>query len=109
MREQSAYLPAWRAAVRKAVYERYRELGIPPDVLPLLRGPVGVRIGFQLEHGARVDGPPDLDKLARATWDALTAARVWEDDSRVVYAELLKIEARGAVAGALIDVWRRAD
>lgn len=85
MREQSVYLPAWRAAIKRAVYERYRDLGVEPDALPLLRGPVAVRYCvFRLDTGQRVDGPPDLDKLLRAVWDALTAARVWEDDGRVI-------------------------
>lgn len=84
MREQSAYLPAWRAAVKQAVYERYRELGVPPGELPLLRGPVAIGVTFRLDTGQRIDSPPDLDKLLRGVWDALTAARVWEDDGRVV-------------------------
>jgi crossover junction endodeoxyribonuclease RusA len=87
MREQSVYLPAWRNAIKHAVYERYRELGIPPGDLPLLRGPVAIGVRFRLAGGVRnvrVDGPPDLDKLLRAVWDSLTLARVWEDDSRVV-------------------------
>jgi crossover junction endodeoxyribonuclease RusA len=106
MREASPYLPAWRAAVKAAVYRRYVELGVPPhpDVLPLIRGPVGVRIEFRLDTGQRIDSKPDLDKLARATFDALTQARVWEDDARVVYAELLKVEAGERETGALIRV-----
>lgn len=84
MREASPYLPAWRAAVRRAVYEQYKALGVPPDDLPLLRGPVAIGVTFWLAGGARADGPPDLDKLLRGVWDALTAARVWEDDGRVV-------------------------
>jgi Holliday junction resolvase RusA-like endonuclease len=110
MREQSAYLPAWRAAVHRAVYERYHELGIAPETTKvkgwaLLRGPVSVSIEFRLDTGQRVDGPPDLDKLARSTWDALTAARVWEDDGRVVDAQLLKVAATELYpAGAVITV-----
>lgn len=84
LREQSNYLPAWRAAVRLAVYERYRALDVLASQLPLFRGPVAVSCVFWLDTGDRIDGPPDFDKLLRSTWDALTAARVWEDDSRVV-------------------------
>ena len=84
LREQSAYLPAWRAAVKQVVYEQYRLLGVEPADLPLLRGPVAFGCTFWLPLGRRVDTPPDLDKLLRSTWDALTSARVWEDDGRVV-------------------------
>ncbi|MBB4689805.1 RusA family crossover junction endodeoxyribonuclease [Amycolatopsis jiangsuensis] len=84
LREASAYLPAWRAAVKRAVYERYRELGVVPGDLPLLLGPVAFGATFYMPGGHRVDSPPDLDKLLRAVWDSLTAARVWEDDGRVV-------------------------
>jgi crossover junction endodeoxyribonuclease RusA len=84
MLEQSAYLPAWRQAVRRAVYERYRVLGVPAADLPLLRGSVEMGVTFWVPIDSRADGPPDLDKLLRGLWDALTAARVWEDDSRVV-------------------------
>jgi len=100
VREQSAYLPAWRAAVRRAVYERYRELGVDPADLPLLRGPVEMSCVFRLDTGARIDGPPDLDKLLRSTWDALTQARVWEDDARVVHVrELCKKAPDGSSPG----------
>lgn len=36
------------------------------------------------------DKPPDLDKLVRAIWDALTDARVWVDDGQVVSALVRK-------------------
>ena len=108
MREASPYVPAWRAAVKRAVYERYRELGVSPDALPLLRGPVGVVIEFRMPtRGRRVDTAPDLDKLERATWDALTQSRVWEDDGRVVYSHATKRAASSEhVAGAWITVVR---
>ena len=107
LREQSAYLPAWRDAVKRAVYEKYRELAVPPDTLPLLRGPVGVVIEFRLQTWQRIDSAPDLDKLERATWDALTKARVWEDDGRVVYSHATKRNADSEhVAGAWITVVR---
>jgi hypothetical protein len=114
MREASPYLPAWRAAVKLAVYERYRELGIEPAALPLFVGPVGVSVVFFLATGDRIDGPPDGDKLTRATWDALgrvpkIGARVIEDDSRIVEwvgakrpALVLDDETH---SGAQIEVW----
>jgi len=51
---------------------------------------------------------PDLSKLARATEDALTDARVWRDDSRVVeYTRLAKVYiGPGTIAtpGAVITI-----
>jgi len=119
MRDSSPYLPAWAGswtgvgrnrrrvagAVERAVYERYQELGVEPDQLPLFRGPVGVQISFLLDPDRRIDGPPDADKLERATWDALTIARVWEDDARVVSATAQKQHADWRGTGALILVW----
>lgn len=84
LREQSRYLPAWRAAIKKAVYREYKALGLPPGDLPLFRGAVEFGATFWVPADRRADSPPDLDKLLRGLWDALTAARVWEDDSRVV-------------------------
>ena len=89
--EASAYLPAWRAAVKTAVYQEYKRRGIKPGIgeLPLFRGPVAFGpctfwlLPEQLPQ-ARIDGKPDLDKLMRAVWDALTAARLWGDDGQVV-------------------------
>jgi Holliday junction resolvase RusA-like endonuclease len=101
LREQSAYLPAWRAAVKRAIYERYRDLGVRPADLPLLRGPIAFGVRFRMAGTSRIDGPPDLDKLLRASLDALTAARVWEDDSRVVEVLWLsKVPAGGSRPGA---------
>lgn len=106
LREASVYLPAWRAAVKRAVYEAYRDAGIGPEALPLLRGPIAVAVTFRLPAGRRADAPPDLDKLLRATWDALTAARTWEDDGRVVSVRAGKREvAAGETTGADIEVW----
>lgn len=106
LREQSRYLPAWRAAVKKAAYQAYKAAGIEPDALPLIRGPVAVSITFRMSTDRRVDAPPDLDKLQRSTWDALTAARVWEDDGRVVTEWACKRHAaESETTGALIEVW----
>lgn len=106
LRESSPYLPAWRAAVKRAVYRQYRNLGIEPTALPLFVGPVGVRVIFYLNTGQRIDSEPDGDKLERAVWDALTKARVWEDDGRVVDWSGVKVQAEPASAtGADIIVW----
>jgi Holliday junction resolvase RusA-like endonuclease len=103
LRESSPYLPAWRAAVKRAVYERYRELGMDPASLPLFVGPVGVAIAWHVDW--RPDTEPDGDKLERATWDALTQARVWEDDARVIAWSGSIIPAGERGMGADISVW----
>lgn len=107
LREQSAYLPAWRAAVKRATYQAYRNGGVDPATLPLIRGAVVVRVTFLLPPSMPVDGPPDLDKLLRSTWDGLTQARAWEDDGRVVASWADKRRPRdGEQPGALIEIWR---
>ncbi len=105
MRESSPYLPAWRAAVKRDTYRAYRDAGIGPEELPLFVGAVGVRVDFRLDTGDRIDSAPDIDKLLRATFDALTQARVWEDDGRVIYVWSRKVAAPGET-GADIEVWR---
>jgi Holliday junction resolvase RusA-like endonuclease len=105
MREASPYLAAWRAAVKTAVYRAYAIGGVEPDVLPLLRGPVVVNVVFRLPPGRRVDAEPDIDKLQRSTFDALTDARVWEDDGRIVSVVAGKRHALdGETLGAHIEV-----
>lgn len=106
MREQSRYLPAWRAAVKRDVYRAYRAAGIEPDALPLYRGAVAFGGVFHMSPGHRFDGPPDLDKLLRSTWDACTAARLWEDDARVtsILEPTGKVEGRDGWTGAVLTV-----
>lgn len=79
-------------------------------------GPVGVRIAFYLPRPKSVRRPwptvaPDLDKILRATFDALTGI-AWVDDAQVVTVEPLapgaamKLYADGVKPGALIDVYQ---
>lgn len=119
LRDASAYLAAWAGtwsgrgrnrhrlagAVERAVYTRYAEMGVQPERLPIFRGPVAIQITFLLDPSRRVDGPPDVDKLERATWDALTIARVWEDDARVTSSAASKAHPANNATGALIVVW----
>ena len=119
LRNASAYLAAWSGAwtgrgksrrrvagaVERAVYEQYAKLGVTPDQLPLFTGPIGISIVFMLDPDRAADGPPDGDKLDRATWDALTIARVWADDARVVAWGGCKTRAGDQGTGALITVW----
>jgi hypothetical protein len=107
LREASHYLAAWRNAVKIATYRAYDLAGVTPDQLPLLRDAVVVEhLAFRLGGDTRADGPPDLDKLTRATFDALTDARLWEDDARVVEVRRLskRRPASGEVPGADIII-----
>lgn len=76
---------------------------------PPLEGPIGARLDFvvprpqghwgtgrnaeMLRRGAPVHPAtmPDLDKLVRAVFDALTDARVWRDDGQVVWVQAMKV------------------
>ena len=112
MLEQSRYLPAWRSAVVRDTYRAYRDLGIGPEGLPVFaEGPLVVSIEFYLSPAqltlGRIDGPPDLDKLCRSTWDALTHARMWTDDGQVAeVTETRKVLAAGTFTGAFITARR---
>ncbi|MBK3625462.1 RusA family crossover junction endodeoxyribonuclease [Streptomyces sp. MBT49] len=98
MVESSALVKPWRDVVAwSAVAARSRVRGWKP-----LTGPVALSLVFtlprpkthygtgrnralvRLSAPARPDVTPDLDKLVRATKDALTTARVYRDDALVV-------------------------
>lgn len=98
LREASHYLPAWRERVKIDTYRAYDLAGVTAEQLPLLRGAVVIeQLSFRLGGDTRPDGPPDLDKLTRATLDALTQARAWEDDARVV--EIRRLSKRRPLPG----------
>lgn len=126
--EQSPYLPAWRQAVKVGTYRAYQAAGIRHERLPLF--PRGVPV--ELERcvfivradqcrAAGTDEPtgePDIDKLLRATLDALGGARkgtarLFADDSQVVAIDgLRKVRPLPGVdgydrSGALIIVRSR--
>jgi crossover junction endodeoxyribonuclease RusA len=49
--------------------------------------------------------PPDLDKLERGLWDALTLARIWTDDSLVVVSRSSKLYAKnGEPTGVFVYI-----
>lgn len=85
----------WRQAIVDASREQME--GRRP-----IDGPVELRVVFYMPRPKsapkRVTEPsakPDLDKLVRAVGDALTAAGVWADDSRVVFVAARKVYAGG--------------
>lgn len=99
MIEQSPYLPAWRAAVKRWAYEAYKQAGIRPGELPLFPAGRAVEIEvctFHVIRGVQCGaagsdlpiGEPDIDKLLRATLDPLggmkrDSARLFADDAQV--------------------------
>jgi Holliday junction resolvase RusA-like endonuclease len=88
--EDSAKTKPWMEACKWAVIEAGR---------PKIAGPVSVRIVFTMHKPKSApkrrrtvpDRKPDLDKLQRSTWDALTQIGVIEDDARIVMCEAMKV------------------
>jgi len=90
--EDSAYLPAWRTAVKVGAYKAYRAAGIHHTTLPVFpeRVPVVIeRCTFLMHPAQNPIGKPDIDKLLRSTLDALgggryRTARLYDDDAQIV-------------------------
>lgn len=90
MIEASKKVGPWRAAVKNAAV-----LYINENNHEKLSGPVIVEITFYLQKPKTVDRQlphvrPDLDKLIRSTFDALTYSQIWEDDCQVVNVNAFK-------------------
>lgn len=103
--DASPYLPAWRAAVRIAAWRACSMAGVagvPSGPLVWAAGvPVVIELcTFYVE--TEPTSKPDIDKLLRATLDALGGARdggarLYADDSQVVEIHhVAKLRARGA-------------
>lgn len=90
MVEMSKSLPAWRTAVADAAKAAW-----PYETA--MDCPVGVVVEFRLQRpkkskfGDYPAGPPDTDKLCRATGDALEAAGIVTNDSRIVHWDARKV------------------
>jgi Holliday junction resolvase RusA-like endonuclease len=104
-------LPHWRAKITSAAIEKGAEyMHTRPllyEAMPLA-GAIGIRVTFVLTRpknhygtgkNAEVVKPsspkypaamPDIDKLLRAVFDALTDAQVWKDDGQVVWCQTTK-------------------
>lgn len=82
--EANPALKDWRGVVSLKAQNELAQL----QVIEPFTGPVGVELNFFMPKPKTVKRdlpsvPPDLDKLVRAVFDALTDARVWTDDSLV--------------------------
>lgn len=113
--QQNRRVKSWREDVKHAAVDALA--GRSPA-----EGPLEVTIVFRLQrpqahYGRRggqpylkptapayVDRMPDLDKLERATLDALTAAGVWRDDGQVARLMTEKVYADPGIPGADITV-----
>lgn len=114
MVESSKRTAPWRQDVAFCAERAAKNVDWEP-----LTGPVDVEIAFSFNrpkahynrHGILREGVPiyitsraagDLDKLLRSTFDALTSAGVWVDDSQVVAVTATKSYA--PTAGAHITI-----
>ncbi|MFE7111710.1 RusA family crossover junction endodeoxyribonuclease [Streptomyces sp. NPDC057575] len=87
MRESSAKVKPWRDKVQAAI-----QAALLTGEAQYLAGPVRADITFTMPKP--VNAPkrrrtypavtPDIDKLERSTYDAITKAQAWEDDGRVI-------------------------
>lgn len=108
--ESSTKVRPWRDAVAYAVHQRMRATGH----IGWQIGPVTVAITFWLHRPVslpktKVCWPwhrPDLDKLLRSTFDALSESGVWRDDAQVVTCHARKrYVAEGQATGAGITIF----
>lgn len=98
--EASKKVGPWREAVKAVVSQMdFITFDEPVEVFTtyLLRRPATVTRDFP-------SVPPDLDKLERGLFDALTQAGVWSDDSLVVDSHPSKRYADGNPTGALVRI-----
>jgi Holliday junction resolvase RusA-like endonuclease len=113
LRESSAKVRPWQDAVTAAIWEQTRG-----NAQHTLTGPVGVAIQFFLQPPKRVPKnrrlpvtKPDIDKLVRATFDALTQSGLIKDDALITDQTATKryTDNYNQQPGALIHVWSIGD
>lgn len=102
--EASKNLKPWREAVVKAAQARlevtgavYFDEAVEVWVRFILPRPKTNKSDYPIV-------PPDLDKLERGIYDALTIAGVWRDDSLIVKAHPEKIWTTDGVTGAYVII-----
>ncbi|MFF8610841.1 RusA family crossover junction endodeoxyribonuclease [Streptomyces sp. NPDC015346] len=87
MRESSTKVKPWREKVQAAI-----EQAIASGEARPITGPVYAHITFTLPKPVRAPKrrrtypavTPDIDKLERSTYDAITKANAWKDDGSVI-------------------------
>lgn len=116
MVEMSKAVGPWREAVRAETQRRRQARtfieGTPVEVhvtfvLPRPKGHYRTGRNAALLRPAAPKYPagrPDLDKLARAVLDGLTAGGAWKDDSQVVLLQLAKFYADDDQPGCTIFI-----
>lgn len=100
-------LNPWRRNVKAAA--EHAHMGAAP-----LDGDLAVSIEFQFVRPksvrrARPSVKPDLDKLVRAVFDAITESGAWVDDARVVTVKASKVYASEAGAVIRVGVYEEGD
>jgi crossover junction endodeoxyribonuclease RusA len=109
--DKDVRLPQWRMKVTAAAIEQQAEAMHTMRMTFPLTGPIGVKVVFVMERpklhylpvnskrtelALRPQAPrypdtmPDIDKLLRAIFDALTDAQVWKDDGQAVWVQTSK-------------------
>lgn len=105
MIESSKKVGPWRIAVAEAVAKAVADSGDSSQ----FTGAVEVWAVYFLPRPATVKRiwpikPPDLDKLERGLWDAITKTGLWQDDSLVVRSHPEKVYADSRPAGASVMI-----
>jgi crossover junction endodeoxyribonuclease RusA len=110
--ESNKAVGPWREAVR-AETQRVVERPLTGGVLAWIefrlarpRGHYGTGRNAGTVRASAPDyphGKPDLDKLARAVLDGLTAGGAWTDDAQVVALEVYKVYAAKAGANIMLQ------
>jgi crossover junction endodeoxyribonuclease RusA len=118
--DKDVRLPQWRAKITSAALDMVLNRDTAVDYP--LSGPIGIRVNFRMERpkhhygtGRNADtvkpsAPeypatmPDIDKLLRAVFDALTDAQVWKDDGQVVWCQTNKEYALAGGPGVWITL-----
>lgn len=110
MIESSKKVGPWRIAVAEAIAEAVAASGDPSQ----FDSAVEVWAVYHLTRPTSVKRiwpikPPDLDKLERGLWDAITKTGLWADDSLVVRSHPVKVYADTRRPGASVLIRRVED
>lgn len=105
MIEASKKVKPWRKAVADQIAKAFAIQGEAR-----FDGPIELEQIFILSKPSSVRRelptvPPDLDKLERGLWDALTLTKIWADDSLVVISRSRKVYAKhGEPTGVFVHI-----